>query len=91
MEWPKELVDLFDDPILEGVRPKPSPITPDDRRVKSLMEIAGWVDAHEGKRPQDNGDLKEKMLARSLMVLQRDAHDGLRAYDRLNLLEEEHL
>lgn len=91
MEWPKELVELFDDPLLEGVRPKAAPITPDDRRVKSLMEIAEWVDAHEGKRPQGNGDLKEKMMARSLKALQHDAHDGLRVYDRLNLLEEEQI
>lgn len=89
MEWPKELVELFDDPILDGVRPKAAPITPDDRRVKTLLEITDWVDAHDGKRPQNCGDLKEKMFARSLKALQRDAHDGLRAYDRLNLLEEE--
>lgn len=91
MEWPKELVELFDDPLLEGVHPKAVPVTPDDRRVKSLMEIANWVDAHEGNLPQNNGDLKEKMLARSLKALRRDAHDGLRAYDRLNLLEEEQI
>lgn len=89
MKWPEELVELFDDPLLEGVRPKAAPITPDDRRVKSLMEITDWVEAHEGKRPQSKGDLKEKMLARSLTALQRDAHDGLRVYDRLNLLEKE--
>ena len=89
MEWPQELVELFDDPLLDGVRPKAAPVTPDDRRVKSLMEIADWVDAHGGILPQNKGDLKEKMLARSLSALRRDAHEGLRVYDRLNLLEEE--
>jgi len=91
MEWPKDLVELFDDPILEGVRPKAAPITPDDRRVKTLMEVTDWVYANDGKRPQSKGDLKEKMMARSLKALQRDAHDGLMAYDRLNLLEEEQI
>ncbi len=89
MDWPQELIELFDDPILEDVRPKVAPITPDDRRVKSLMEIADWVDAHDGHVPQNNGDLKEKILARSLSALRRDAHDGLKAYDRLNLLKED--
>lgn len=89
MEWPKELLDIFDDPILDDVRPKPAAITPDDRRVKTLMEITDWVEAHDGRKPQADGDLKEKMLARSLSALCRDAHDGLRAYDRLNLLKED--
>lgn len=89
MEWPEELLELFDDPILEGVCPKAALITPDDRRVKSLLEITEWAAAHNGLAPQNKGDLKEKMLARSLSALRRDAHEELKAYDRFNLLEEE--
>lgn len=88
MEWPKELLELFDDPILDGVRPKAAPITADDRRVKTLMEITGWAEAHNGQAPKDSGDLKEKILARSLAALRQEANEGLKAYDRLNLLEE---
>ena len=89
MEWPKELLELFDDPILDGVRPKAAPITPDDRRVKTLLEITKWAEAHNGRAPQDKGDLKEKILAHSLAALRRDVKESLKAYDRLNLLEEE--
>lgn len=89
MEWPKELLELFDDPLLSDVRLKAAPITPDDRRVKTLIEITQWVEIHEGHMPQNTGNLKEKMMARSLIALKRDAHDGLRVYDRLNLLKEE--
>lgn len=89
MEWSKELLDIFDDPILENVRPKPIRITPDDRRVKTLFEIAEWSKANDNKVPQSNGGtLKEKMLARSLMALKRDAAEGLTIYDELNLLKE---
>lgn len=89
MEWPQELLALFEDPLLEDVRPNPTPVTPDDRRVKTLYEITEWVEANEGRIPGNTGDLKEKMMARSLVALRRDAHDGLRVYDRLNLLREE--
>lgn len=89
MEWPQELLELFDDPILDEVHPKAAPVTPNDRRVKSLMEITEWTEAHNGCAPQNKGELKEKMLARSLAALKRDTHGELKAYDRLNLLEEE--
>lgn len=89
MEWPEDLLHLFDDPLLEDVLPKSAAITPDDRRVKALIEITQWVEAHEGRMPQCGGDLKEKMLARSLVALKRDANEGLKAYDYLQLLNEE--
>ena len=44
---------------------------------------------HDGRMPQNTGDLKEKIMAKSLVAIKRDAHDGLRVYDRLNLLKEE--
>lgn len=89
MEWPQELLNLFDDPILDNVQPKATPITPDDRRVKKLVEITAWAEAHEGKAPQCQGDFKEKLLARSLAALRRDVNDALKIYDSLNLLAEE--
>lgn len=88
MEWPQELLDLFDDPIFDNVRPKTAQMTADDRRVKALIEITEWTDAHDGRAPQSNGDLKEKLLARSLAALRQDAQKGLKVYDRLNLLED---
>ena len=31
MDWPEELLEIFDDPLLADVRPKPKAPTPDDR------------------------------------------------------------
>ncbi|WP_036878065.1 hypothetical protein [Xylanibacter oryzae] len=89
MEWPNELLKLFDDPILDNVRPKAAAITADDRRVKTLLEIADWSEANGNRIPQNDGDLKEKIMARSLAALRRDKSAGLEAYDRLNLLKED--
>ena len=36
MEWPQELLALFEDPLLDGVRPKAAPITADDRMSQKL-------------------------------------------------------
>lgn len=89
MEWPQELLELFEDPILYGIRPKAAPITPDDRRVKTLIEITEWVEENNGRLPNNKGDFKEKMMARSLAALRRDATVELMAYDKINLLKEE--
>ena len=85
-EWPKVLLELFDDPLLDGVRLKAKPLTADDRLVAKLLEVTDWVEAN-GREPQrDGSSLKEKLLAASLLALrQRDA-ECLKTFDRLNLL-----
>ena len=40
MEWPKELIEIFDDPLLEGVRPKAATPTANDRMQQKLAEVA---------------------------------------------------
>ena len=52
MEWPQELLELFDDPLLDGVRPKEARLTANDRRVKTLLEITEWCEAHGGRPPK---------------------------------------
>jgi hypothetical protein len=86
MEWPQDLIELFDDPLLEGVRPKAQPLTADDRRVKKLLEITEWVELN-GRKPSSNGSLSEKMLCRSLEALRAENLQSLKPYDKLNLLE----
>ena len=39
MDWPEELLEIFDDPLLADVRPKPKAPTPDDRLAQKLLEI----------------------------------------------------
>ena len=89
MEWPKELLDIFDDSILEDVRPKAAPLTVDDKRVKAFMEVTQWSEDNGNRKPKNDGDLKERIMARTLMALRRDSKDFLADYDRLNLLKEE--
>ena len=68
MEWPEELVKLFDDPLLEGVRPKAPAPTANDRMQQKLAEVNDWI-VKNGKEPQKNGDLKEKLMYASLTAL----------------------
>ena len=89
MEWPKELLDIFDDPILDDVRPKVAALTLDDKRVKAFMEVTQWSEDNGNRKPKNDGDLKERIMARTLMALRRDSKDFLADYDRLNLLKEE--
>lgn len=87
MEWPQELLDIFEDQLLANVRPKAAPLTPDDRRIMKLEEVANWVEQN-GRAPQSNGStLKEKLMAAALAALQKDSSvEYLKNYDRLNLL-----
>lgn len=84
MEWPVDLLELFDDPILASVRPKAAAPTASDRMVAKLYELTEWVETN-GRLPQRSGSLKEKLLAASLDALRREG-DALRAYDRLDIL-----
>ena len=68
MEWPKELLEIFDDPLLDGVRPKVAALTPNDRMQQKLAEVNEWI-AKNGREPQKNGDLKEKMMFAAMTKL----------------------
>ena len=68
MEWPKELLEIFDDPLLDGVRPKVAAPTPNDRMQQKLAEVNEWI-AKNGREPQKNGDLKEKMMYAAMTTL----------------------
>ena len=85
MDWPEELLEIFDDPLLADVRPKPKAPTPDDRLAQKLLEINKWVTEH-GCEPTADGGLKEKLLASSLKALRTKATDSLRQYDEYQLL-----
>ena len=85
MDWPEELLEIFDDPLLADVRPKPKAPTPDDRLAQKLLEINKWVTEH-GCEPTAVGGVKEKLLAASLKALRTKATDSLRQYDEYQLL-----
>ena len=70
MEWPKELLELFEDPLLDGVRPKMTAPTADDRMNQKLVEVRTWMERH-GREPGRRGDLKEKMMWAALTALRQ--------------------
>lgn len=87
MEWPKELLELFEDPLLANVHPKFQRMTVDDRLIAKLEEISRWVE-DKGREPNDKGGLKERLLCRSLMAMRQKHKEELAAYDRLGLLDK---
>ena len=68
MEWPKELLELFEDPLLDGVRPKVAAPTANDRMQQKLAEVNNWI-AKNGREPQKNGDLKERLMYAAMRSL----------------------
>jgi len=75
MEWPSELLALFDDPLLDGVRPKVAALTGDDRMSQKLEEVQAWIESH-GREPQRTGDLKEKMMWAAMTALKAKGRMG---------------
>ena len=67
-DWPKELLELFEDPLLDGVRPKVTAPTANDRMQQKLAEVNNWIDKN-GREPRTNGDLKEKMMFAAMTAL----------------------
>ena len=62
MDIKKELLELFDDPLLDGARPFAKAIT------EKIAEIKEWI-AQNGREPQKDGNLKEKLMFASLTTL----------------------
>lgn len=88
MNREKELIALFDDPLLADIRPLSPRVTGDDRLKASFMEINEWI-ADNGREPCESSDsFKEKMLFRRLKSLRDDEEkcSYLKDFDINNLL-----
>lgn len=70
MEYPQNLLDLFDDPMLEGVRIPAPRQTADDRTQRKIDELRAWIEVH-GREPLATGSIQEKLLAKSLETLRK--------------------
>lgn len=70
MEWPRELLELFEDPLLDGVRPVTIAVTPEDRMGQKLLKLNEWISRH-GREPQKDGLLEEKMMYATMIGLRR--------------------
>lgn len=91
MNWEKELITLFDDPLLSDVRPLPPKITADDRLTQSFLEIKHWVELNKREPSEEATDIKEKLLYRRLQNLRTDKgkKSYLKEYDQYYLLRDE--
>ena len=85
MEWPQDLLELFEDPILADVRPRAARLTANDRLVKALQNVSEWVTANQ-RLPQNDGPFSEKKMHRAWMALKQNAEE-LKPYDELHILD----
>ena len=67
-EWPPELLEIFDDPLLDGVRPKVAAPTANDRMLQKMAELNDWI-SKNGREPRKDGNLKEKMMHAAMISL----------------------
>lgn len=70
--WPKELLDLFDDPLLEGVRPKPAAVTADERTMGKIESVKKWIESNGREPQQDSRNITEKLMWKSLETLKKN-------------------
>ena len=68
MDIKKELLYILDDPLLDGARPFAKPVTADDRIMQKKAEVNEWI-AKNGREPQKDGSLKEKLMFAALKTL----------------------
>lgn len=64
----KELLELLNDPLLDGARPFAKTPTADDRVMQKVAEVKEWIEKN-GREPQKDGNLKEKLMYASLTTL----------------------
>lgn len=88
MDWNKELLSLFDDPLLERVRPLPPAVTADDRLAESFEEINIWYKEYGAVPNKYSNNFKEKLLYRRLKSLRDDEAKRLylKDHDIYNIL-----
>ena len=68
MEWPKDLLAVFDDPLLDEVRPKVAAPTSDDRMMAKVAAVKHWF-AINGREPHNSGCMKERQMWAAMTAL----------------------
>ena len=88
MNWENNLIELFNDPLLDNVYPLPPRLTPNDHLSTSFLEILDWVEEN-GREPFNNAkDFKERSLMSRLHGIRNNDEKRiyLKPLDRCNLL-----
>ena len=90
MEWPDNLLRIFEDPIFVNVHPRPPKPTEDDVVKEGFRSICQWSKEHGHRAPKlDKKNKDEWRLARRLQgIIDDDARrEMLRKEDEYKLLD----
>lgn len=88
MNWEDRLIKLFDDSLLDDVRPESPPITANDRLSSSFLEILDWIDINRREPINNPDDFRERSMLSRLDGLRNneEKRSFLKHLDRYNLL-----
>ena len=90
MEWPKDLLQIFADPLFANVHPRAPRPTEDEVVRVGFQELCQWSSVHGGAVPKmDKRNRSEWLLARRLQGIIEDdrRRELLRANDEYGLLD----
>ena len=90
MEWPEELLRIFEDPLFVNVHPRPPKPTMEDVVREGFKSICEWSKEHNKRAPRmDKANRDEWLLAKRLKGIIDDDYrrELLRYEDEFNLLD----
>lgn len=90
MEWPKELLEIFEEPEFVNVHPTQPKTTIDDRVKEAFFHINEWYKENH-REPLASADRPERSYAMQLKGFRESEwkRELLRNLDEFNLLDEE--
>ena len=90
MEWPKDLLDIFEEEEFINVHPTQPKATIDDRIKAAFVEINKWYKTNE-REPSVDAERPERSYAMQLKGIRESEwkRELLRHLDEFNLLDEE--
>lgn len=90
MEWPKDLLEIFDEPEFVSVHPSQPKTTIDDRIKEAFIQINKWYKIHQ-REPLATSERPERSYAMQLKGFRESEwkRELLRNLDEFNLLDEE--
>ncbi|MDD4514829.1 hypothetical protein [Massilibacteroides sp.] len=90
MDWPKDLLDIFDEPEFANTHPISPKMTADDRIKEAFLAINEWYSVHR-REPSIDADRPERTYAMQLKGIRETdwKREYLRTLDEFNLLDGE--
>lgn len=88
MEWPQELLEIFNEPEFANIHPSVPRSTTDDRLREGFMSISAWY-KENGREPLLDAERSERTFAIQLKGIRETdwKRETLRKLDEFNLLD----